>query len=71
MHLSSVFLELPVSVVKWAYLSGPEPSRDAVEVERMLGRVSKPGSSPAVSTLTLQIPQATVHSSVVDEPWLA
>jgi hypothetical protein len=35
-RLPSVLLELPVSVVEWAYLSGLEPSRDAVEVEGVL-----------------------------------
>lgn len=37
-RLPSVLLELPVSVIEWAYLSGLEPSRDAVEVEGVLKR---------------------------------
>lgn len=35
-HLSTIFLEFPVSVVKGTDLSGFEPSRDAMEVEGML-----------------------------------
>ena len=40
-RLPSVLLEFPVSVVEWAYLSGLEPSRDAVEVECVLHRGDK------------------------------
>lgn len=36
--LTTVFLELPVSVVQWAHLAGLQPSRDAVEVEGVLDR---------------------------------
>ncbi len=34
---TTVLLELPVSVVKRAHLSSLEPSRDAVEMESVLG----------------------------------
>jgi hypothetical protein len=36
-HLSSVFLELPVSVVERTDLTSLEPSRDAVEMKGVLG----------------------------------
>jgi hypothetical protein len=41
---TTVFLELPVSVVQWADLSSFQPTRDAMKVKRMLdgSRVSLP-----------------------------
>lgn len=74
--LSTVLLELPVSVVQWAYLTSLQPSRDAMEVECVLRsetwvRYLQKTHIQEKSKLTLQIPQATVHSSVVDEPWFA
>jgi hypothetical protein len=83
-RLPSVLLELPVSVVERAYLSGLEPSRDAVEVECVLQRGDRQvsydihglgwggsGHRFGGGRRTLQIPHATVHSSLVDEPWFA
>jgi hypothetical protein len=35
-HLSSILLELPVSIVKRAHLSGLQPAGNAVEMEGML-----------------------------------
>lgn len=34
--LATVLLELPVSVVQWAYLSCLQPPRDAVEMEGVI-----------------------------------
>ena len=81
-RLPSVLLELPVAVVEWAYLSGLQPSRDAVEVECVLrrqkdvshgchGQGREVRSRIGKGVQTLQMPHATVHSSVVDEPWFA
>jgi hypothetical protein len=39
-RLSTVLLELPVSVVQWADLARLEPSGDAVEVESVLSCIS-------------------------------
>jgi hypothetical protein len=69
-HLSTVLLELPVPVVQRADLARLEPSRDAVEVERMLVDVSHVWRTVR-HALTLQMPQATVHSSLVAEAWFA
>ena len=66
---SSVLLEFPVPVVQGADLSCLQPARDAVEVEGVLLKrkvlACPDGSNRA--RLTLQIPQATVHSSLVAE----
>lgn len=35
-HSVAILLELPFSVVKWAYLSGLQPARNAVEMECMI-----------------------------------
>jgi hypothetical protein len=71
-RLSAVLLELPVPVVERADLARLEPSRDAVEVECVL-RVLASGRRVEMfkGNLTLQIPQATVHSSLVAEAWFA
>jgi hypothetical protein len=70
--LPAVLLELPVAVVERADLSCLEPSRDAVEVEGMLQpMLATMRSSSCGQRLTLQIPHATVHSSLVAEAWLA
>jgi len=34
--LTAILLEFPVSVVEWAYLTGFQPSRDAVEMEGVI-----------------------------------
>lgn len=65
--LTPIFLELPVSVIQWAYLARLEPARDAVKVERMLPDISTQHVVAPEVLLTLQIPQATVHSSLVAE----
>jgi hypothetical protein len=71
--LPTILLELPVSVVERADLASLEPSRDAVEVESVLQhRVRRAAAGFRVPQLrTLQIPQATVHSSLVAEAWFA
>jgi len=69
--LPSIFLEFPVSIVQRAHLTCLEPSRDAVEVKSMLPDGQ---CRPAICERhvhTLQMPQATVHSSLVAEAWLA
>jgi len=35
-YLATIFLELPISVVKWAYLTSLQPTRDAMEVKGVL-----------------------------------
>jgi hypothetical protein len=70
-RLSAVLLELPVSVVKGADLSCLEPSRDAVEVEGVLLLISLAREPRSCRERTLQMPQATVHSSLVADAWLA
>lgn len=37
---STVLLELPVSVIQWAHLTGLQPSRDTMEVECVLHSVT-------------------------------
>jgi hypothetical protein len=69
--LPTVFLELPVAVVQRAHLSCLEPSRDAVEVEGVLRVLAMVFVLPSCSKRTLQMPQATVHSSLVADAWLA
>ncbi len=70
--LTTVLLELPVSVVEWAYLTSLQPTRAAVEVESMLEmEVSRVIIAGRNERLTLQIPHATVHSSLVAEAWFA
>jgi hypothetical protein len=71
--LPTILLELPVSVVERADLASLEPSRNAVEVECVLQRrVSRAAAGLGMPQLrTLQIPQATVHSSLVAEAWFA
>ncbi len=80
MLLAAILLELPVAVVERTDLAGLQPPRDAVEVEGVLSQTRRqPMSSLSLSlwqacpagVLTLQIPQATVHSSLVAEAWLA
>lgn len=70
--LPTVLLELPISIVQWADLTGLQPSRYTMEVESMLREEDMLvfGNSKADMDkgLTLQIPHATVHSSVVWEP---
>lgn len=66
---SSVLLELPVSVVEGADLTCLEPTRDAVKVEGVLRQCQyclvEMGHGQC--RLTLQMPHATVHSSLVAE----
>lgn len=73
----SVLLEFPITVVEWADLTCLEPPRDAMEVEGVLqtevwsvsydeSQTHHAGEGP-----TLQIPQATVHSSLVADAWFA
>lgn len=69
-HLSTVLLELPVPVVQRADLSRLEPSRNAVEMECVLFLLALIFCE-MLAKPTLQIPQATVHSSLVAEAWLA
>jgi len=67
--LPTILLKFPVSVVERAYLTSLEPPGDAVEVEGVL--FVEPSLADvrlvAVKQLTLQMPQATVHSSFVAE----
>lgn len=70
--LTTIFLEFPIAVVERANLAGLQPSRDAVEVERVLCTMLVYVSLRSNSQIrTLQIPQATVHSSLAAEAWLA
>lgn len=80
-------LELPLSVVQRTHLSGLQPARDAVEMKRMLQNQKHRYNTTeqtvyilnsfdwlvdvCVIKLTLQTPQATVHSSDVADAWLA
>lgn len=63
--LSSILLELPVSVIERTDLSCLQPSRYAVEMEGMLKQVVSDRLKVHSTRLTLQIPHATVHSSLV------
>lgn len=72
--LVTVLLELPFSVVERADLTSLQPARDAVEVESVLkwkdvNIILYLGQ--LIRRLTLQTPQATVHSSLVALAWLA
>ena len=70
----SVLLELPVPVVQGTNLSGLEPSGDAVEVEGVVTPVANQFCANEKMKKIKQdshIPQATVHSSLVAEAWLA
>lgn len=74
LFLAAVLLEFPVAVVERADLAGLEPAGDAVEVEGVLfvylsAHVYRCGFKARI--LTLQLPHATVHSSLVAEAWLA
>lgn len=59
--LTTVLLELPVSVVQRADLTGLEPSRDAVEMERMLA-----SRGLLAGSRTLGVVRATTY--VADSP---
>lgn len=67
--LPTILLKLPISVVQWTYLTSLKPSGDTVEMEGVL--FIEPSSADIrlimVKQLTLQMPQATVHSSFVAE----
>jgi hypothetical protein len=70
--LATILLEFPVSVVQWANLSSFEPAGDAVEMEGMLEGQCQLYNERIVKRLpTLQIPHATVHSSLVADAWFA
>lgn len=72
--LATVLLEFPVTVVERADLACLKPAGDAVEVERVLQIRQSPSSldqDACLWKLTLQIPQATVHSSLVADAWFA
>lgn len=69
-RLPTVLLELPISVVERTHLTRLQPSGNAVEVEGVL-QLSVMLVLFRVCSRTLQIPQATVHSSLVAEAWLA
>lgn len=73
--LPTVLLKFPVSVVEGANLASLQPTRYAVEMERVLRErstgQSANGELDMAAQLTLQIPHATVHSSLVEEPWFA
>lgn len=77
MCLVAVLLELPLSVVQWAHLARLQPTRDAVEMEGVLKGKRKEWVLFGLANefqgicLTLQTPQATVHSSLVADAWLA
>jgi hypothetical protein len=74
---TTVLLELPVPVVEWTDLARLQPPRNAVEVESMLYDVTvscglfRRGCGGVRVSRTLHIPQATVHSSLVADDWLA
>lgn len=75
LHLPTVLLEFPVTIIEGAHLAGLEPSRNAVEVESMLGWLATMGTGMLFESVsiqhTLQMPHATVHSSLVADAWLA
>jgi hypothetical protein len=71
---ATVLLELPVTVVERADLASLEPAGDAVEVESVLFcevSIARSSGHTVQQELTLQIPHATVHSSLVVVAWLA
>lgn len=65
-------LEFPFSVVQRADVTRLKPSRDTMEVESMLCiqenvRIGKIATNERTKSLTLQIPHAALHSSLVAE----
>jgi len=72
LDLPSVLLEFPVTIIQRADLACLEPARDAVEMEGVLYGVSLSSQGYfLLRKLTLQMPHATVHSSLVAEAWFA
>lgn len=73
--LVTVLLEFPLPIVQRTDLARFEPAWDAVEVEGVLKghKIQSPERINIFSRplLTLHTPQATVHSSLVAEAWLA
>jgi hypothetical protein len=65
--LTAVLLELPISVVEGANLASLQPSGDTMEMEGVLATQSVVIHGSTEESLTLQIPHATVHSSLVAE----
>ena len=66
--LSPVLLEFPVAIIQWTHLPSLQPAGDAVEMECVLTQMlAYTFELSETETLTLHIPQATVHSSLVAE----
>ena len=77
-YVSDALLQFPFTVVERADVSRLQPSRDAVEVERVLRsprvrywKKEGEGSQEKDRMLTLQMPHAALHSSLVAETWFA
>lgn len=68
---TTVLLKLPVTVVQWAHLAGLEPARNTMEMEGVLVKMLAYVQLLRARIRTLQMPQATVHSSLVAEAWFA
>lgn len=65
--LASVLLKLPIAIIEWTDGSCLQPSRNTVEVKCVLGEQSATRARRfwGQCCLTLHIPHATVHSSLV------
>lgn len=71
MMIDDILLQLPLSVIQRTHISGLEPARDTVKVECVLYKDQHATLLVLFKPLTLHIPQAAVHSSLVADTWLA
>lgn len=67
-----ILLQLPFTIVERTDVSCLQPSRDAMEMESVLVQsYIRSCTAKKRKGLTLQIPHAALHSSLVAETWLA